>query len=338
MLIQEMHNKIELRLQKMASHAYDWIQSPQVDSYINDRITAYVKNRVNSFSESRKAPFQRNIKSMEDLKTLVVPGYVLRPYSVDSGEFFEAILPGDYLYMVESTALTADACKYPSGFPAASTYNVQTSEVVIPYNLKSIQIGGTTVLSIADAQVQTDSSAAFIMHNYLQSVLNNTLSDIYFLNGDKYLFVRKNSNSLTPIRITKSVSNVLSFIDYNWTAESKQYHINDDKFSKSRIRLMEQEEFTHYYDHPFARTSAQSPSGFVYNRFLKIHTAKRFILSNVELTYIRKPAMVNLSSNVSCDLPEHTHPEIVDGVVLDILETIESRRIQSKSVLNQLNE
>lgn len=338
MLIQEMHNKIELRLQKMASHAYDWIQSPQVDSYINDTILAYVKNRVNSFSESRKAPFQRNIKSMEDLKTLVVPGYTLRAYSVDSGEFFESDLPADYMFMVESTSFTADKCKFPNGFPTPTSYTIYSAEVTLPHNLKSISIGTTELINLTTQQIQTDSSAAFIMHNNLRSILNNSLCNIYFLNGDKYLFVSKATSLPEVITVTQSLGDTFPSNTFNWSSVTKQAYPTSDSFTKVRNRIIEQEQFTHYFDHPFAKTMAHSPSGFVYDRFLKIHTNKRFILSNVEITYIRKPRLVDLYSNTSCDLPEHTHQEIVDKTVLDILETIESRRTQSKQVLNQLNE
>lgn len=338
MLIQEMHNKIELRLQKMASHAYDWIQSPQVDSYINDTILSFTKNRFNSFSESNKAPFQKNIKSMEDLKTLVVPGYSLRPYLVDDGEFFEVELPGDYMFLIEATSLTADKCKYLTGFPTPTSYNSSASRIAIPYNLNSFNVQGTSILEIPDGDILTEPTAGFITHNLLQNVLNNEVGDLYFINGNEYLFVRKQGVSLTPINVTFGLGDTFGALEFLWSDTARTYYPTDDKFSRVRVRVMEQEEFTGYFDHPFAKSVSHSPSGFEYSRFLKIHTGKRFILSNVGVTYIRKPTLVNLSLNVSCDLPEHTHPEIVDRVVLDILETIESQRTQSKSVINQLND
>jgi hypothetical protein len=47
------------------------------------------------------------------------------------------------------------------------------------------------------------------------------------------------------------------------------------------------------------------------------------------LRYIKIPATVSLATNVSCDLPVHTHHRIVDLTVSMLLENIESNRIQS---------
>jgi len=49
---------------------------------------------------------------------------------------------------------------------------------------------------------------------------------------------------------------------------------------------------------------------------------------NYVITYIKNPATVSLSGNVSCDLPEKTHRRIVDLTVSTLLENIESNRAQ----------
>jgi len=48
------------------------------------------------------------------------------------------------------------------------------------------------------------------------------------------------------------------------------------------------------------------------------------------LTYIRQPETVDIISDISCDLPDHTHDEIVAMACDLMIENIESPRIQSR--------
>tara|TARA_B100001094_G_scaffold80468_1_gene76700 strand:+ start:13183 stop:15081 length:1899 start_codon:yes stop_codon:yes gene_type:complete len=50
---------------------------------------------------------------------------------------------------------------------------------------------------------------------------------------------------------------------------------------------------------------------------------------SIKLKYLRKPVFVNYSSNTSCDLPQHTHEEIVAMTVSSILEGISDPRYKS---------
>lgn len=56
-----------------------------------------------------------------------------------------------------------------------------------------------------------------------------------------------------------------------------------------------------------------------------------YSITDCYLTYIRKPAEVDLTSNVTCDLPESVHSEIVNIAVKKILENIESQRYMTFS-------
>lgn len=66
---------------------------------------------------------------------------------------------------------------------------------------------------------------------------------------------------------------------------------------------------------------------------VKIITDGQYTLDMYYLTYIREPATVDVDSTpaVDCDLPEHTHEEIVNITVNMMLENIEQPRYQSHS-------
>lgn len=329
MLIQEMHNKVEVRLQKMASHVYDWIQSEQIDSFLNDNILAYVKNKTNSFSMSGKAPFERNIKNLEDLNTLLVKSPALLSYYEE--DYFKVRVPGDYLFLVECSVDLSDKCNYDS-FPNTVSYQELFADFDLPFNVQQLLVGANLIAQFPGYGSQL---FKFANHNILNSVLNNSIGDIY-KEKSGYKFIQKPGQSESNLTVTSvSGSSTVSF-------SSKQWNVIDGQDIKSPIRtrviIRRAEEFTHYFNHPFARTSSDAPVATINNNFIEIHSDKRFILRNTYLRYIRKPEMVNLSLGIDCDLPEHTHQEIVDLTVADMLETIESGRLQSRVSLNTLNE
>jgi len=335
MLIREMHNKIELRLQKMGSHVYDWIQSEQVDSYLNDNILAFVKNRSNTFSGSQKAPFHRNMRNLEDLRSLTVELKGIQAYTEDNGEFFTSLLPGDFMFLVESSASVSDVCKYPNGFPPTSEIVRYETRFDLPFNSTNLSSGTDTVLNFPGYQ---DPDMKFAVHNILRPFLRTSKGDIYF-DGNSYLFVRSNGSTDTFISVdTVDAVNEVTVTQYDFVEKTLQVYPENDKFNSNRVRIIRLEEFSHYKDHPFAKSSTTSPSGYVIDNNIYIHAAKRFILSNMDVVYIRKPSLVSLYLDKSCDLPEHTHEEIVDRSVADILETIESQRTQSKMIINSLND
>lgn len=56
------------------------------------------------------------------------------------------------------------------------------------------------------------------------------------------------------------------------------------------------------------------------------------------LRYIKKPAKIDYVGNVSCELSEHTHQEIVDEAIRIALEGVEARRQQTFNQIENTNE
>lgn len=56
------------------------------------------------------------------------------------------------------------------------------------------------------------------------------------------------------------------------------------------------------------------------------------------LRYLRSPARIDLVNLVDCELPEHTHQEVVDLACGIALEGIESRRFQTNTIETQKQE
>jgi hypothetical protein len=65
---------------------------------------------------------------------------------------------------------------------------------------------------------------------------------------------------------------------------------------------------------------------------IELVTDGQYTITNYLLKYLRKPTEVAIGTGTDCDLPEHTHREIVLLTVKVLTENIESPRYQTESV------
>ena len=81
-----------------------------------------------------------------------------------------------------------------------------------------------------------------------------------------------------------------------------------------------------------------SPLTTIRGEYIDIYTSDIFIIDKVKITYIRKPKNISLSLGIGCELPDHTHQEIVDMTVSSILEGITDPRYKSHQLEVSKNE
>ena len=79
---------------------------------------------------------------------------------------------------------------------------------------------------------------------------------------------------------------------------------------------------------PFNKTKYSSPLATMRGKRIDLYTDETFIVDSVRLTYIREPQIVQ-APNTDCDLPVHTHEEIVKMAVSSILEGISDPRYKT---------
>jgi len=103
------------------------------------------------------------------------------------------------------------------------------------------------------------------------------------------------------------------------------------RISRTNCKFSQQDDIYAILDDPFNSTS---PSGILYTveeTFLDLYTNNTFVPNSVQIKYIRKPATISRRFGVGCELPEHTHHEVVEMAVKSILEGFESPRYQTQS-------
>ena len=94
-------------------------------------------------------------------------------------------------------------------------------------------------------------------------------------------------------------------------------------------RFSQQDDIFTLLSDPFNTTKYTSPLTTMRGNSIDIYTSDIFIIDTVKITYIRKPGEISLSLGIDCELPEHTHEEIVAMTVSSILEAISDPRYKS---------
>jgi hypothetical protein len=83
--------------------------------------------------------------------------------------------------------------------------------------------------------------------------------------------------------------------------------------------------------------STASPLRMFSSKGVELITDGNYTIPYYYIRYIRKPAVIEYNTT-DCDLPEHTHSEIVDLTVKILIENIESPRYQTNTMEYSQNE
>ena len=113
------------------------------------------------------------------------------------------------------------------------------------------------------------------------------------------------------------------------TTGTRQYALN---------KFIQQDDISKLLEDPFNTTKYTAPLTTIRGRYIDIYTNDIFIIDKVKITYIRKPKNISLSLGIGCELPEHTHQEVVDMTVSSILEGITDPRYKSHQLEVSKNE
>tara|TARA_R110002050_G_scaffold4830_2_gene22840 strand:- start:203 stop:1360 length:1158 start_codon:yes stop_codon:yes gene_type:complete len=117
--------------------------------------------------------------------------------------------------------------------------------------------------------------------------------------------------------------------------------VMDSSYSEKRVpnessdRIMSLNKFSQQDDifklltDPFNTTKYTSPLTTIRGQAIDVYTSDIFIIDTVKITYIRRPQEISLSLGVDCELPDHTHQEIVSMAVSSILEEISDPRYKT---------
>ena len=113
MTIEEMHDNVQLRVQKIDSNSYENILDEEVDVYLNKAIDQFIKDRLEPRSNRFGLGFEQSVKRTEDLRTLI------KRSEVDTEEVTTDVIEGVF---IDSATIPADFM-YPINIALKIQYN-----------------------------------------------------------------------------------------------------------------------------------------------------------------------------------------------------------------------
>lgn len=149
----------------------------------------------------------------------------------------------------------------------------------------------------------------------------------------------------TPISASTSVTNVYTVNlpdDYQYLVRH-QCNVVSSKYGTKLLKGIQtkQDEIDEFIKDPFWGPSPEEPLYYIIGNNIVYETLGLFTIQDAIISYIRLPAILQYGSqyidpttDIDCELPVHTHYEILDLAVSMVLENIESQRYQTN--LNEL--
>ena len=297
MTIAEMHIAINQGLQKIDSRQVDIFLPQELDLEINKNIHRFIEQRYNKQSNVKQQGFEESQKRIDDLRTLVVE------YS-SSTTYKGQIGPKNH---IDSFALP---------IPGSSLGNQDYLHLL---NIRAlVEYAGCVDVN-------------WTYEYYLDSCI---CSDPQYLTpipcenaGETWTCTfTQSDNRLVGTYLTDSNGDFIYDMSGNLT-------LNTNKTTTvSGCKFAQHDDIFELLNDPFNKTKHTKPLYTIIDNNIDLYTDNTFVVSDVKITYLRYPAVVNRATGVDCDLPLYTHQEIVDMTVNSLLEAISDPRYQTQSV------
>jgi len=138
----------------------------------------------------------------------------------------------------------------------------------------------------------------------------------------------------TPLVSVDSSNNQLAFVPPHFHDQSGVLTRvpNSNTVTEDTVlnKFSQQDDIYRLLDDPFNSTTHTSPLTTIRGNFIDIYTNAIFITSSAKITYLRKPQPISLSLGYNCELPDHTHEEVIAMAASSILEESSDPRYKTQ--------
>jgi hypothetical protein len=355
MIIQDMHIAIDLELNKVNSNLYDIVLPEEKDYFLNRAQERFIKQRYGAKSNNKGEGFEMSQKRIDDLQNLLVPNYYDKAYRLPQSDFdYESkvrfFLPNDYMFLTsQRSKVMLNECGniVPKENVKNEKYYILDinllNNVTNGYSTFKIKRNSDNLIYIENLNYQIEDRSLFVtdLINTWNSLTNNPGYDIYYeryrdiVSSGNLIFVAKDNNF--PIswqygEITVPMDLIIKPYTY-FTATCAEEKIVTNVFAQ-------QDDIYKMQMDPFNNTNMWGPLTIINNQFIDVFiNLNNFVVKEVSISYIRKPKLISLKLNQSCELAEETHAEIIRDAVNLMLENFEaSNRLQTSLQVEQTNE
>jgi hypothetical protein len=344
MLIKEWHIALQQELNKINSALYDVLLPQEIDMAFNKNIEMFINQRYDNKSNRKQEGFEQSQKRTDDLKSLVrvmkgpaILGNTFQnSFSYDQRALF--VLPEDYRFKVATRVKTStkgcatsfaptqsDITYYVYGFDLSAITNYSTFYIKEPSDnkifLENSGLGGYTTADFDTFKdIVLDETVAY----YKTSNIVFFENFLTYSKKNHILFVTTTSGTFKYYdgNAEVNVSSLTTITEKNYAVQGTPNVSSDRAVTHDNVYAMQAD--------PFNSTTFDFPLSFFENDlYYTLYDKDNFVVSEVEMTYIRKPKTVSYYADISCDLPISTHQEIISMTAQYFLEEFEAARTQT---------
>jgi hypothetical protein len=337
MNIKEMHTSIATEMNKINSALFENILEQEVDFALNNSILRFIKQRYNAQSNLKGKGFEMTQKRIDDLRSLVTnystKAFLPVSFDPDINEKVVFYFPADYMFAVNSRfKVSENDCGAFNYTSTNLTTNISTFDFSLVtdwtlFKLRNFTSGYELTLGPEASNYNTVEDLTYVIRIILQKLrekYNYSEYEFYYeyYNGSYF------KNQLIIVNKTTTAwqysINGINYINLLTSSNIKTYYNNTFNSTVAGKLVQEDDIFAMQVD-PFNKTVPDFPLYYTSNYNFNIYIDRNvFVVTDVILSYLRTPRTVSYFLNQDCDLPEHTHPEIVSMTVDYLLEAVQA--------------
>jgi len=312
--VKEMHIALDMGLQQIDSNRKQSISPEHKDMALNYAVLQFIETRSNPKTNLKREGYEDTQKRYDDLRELK-RSKLLSSYSIDRKVF--SILPVDYYKRVSIGAniyYSKENLLIPNSketyyysilpFPDDEGVNEFYSNFRISKNKKDL----FNINNFPNISSFYSADAKFMIINLVLEHLKDI--EVYW---EKWNNVYK-PNSFILVNKEESANYRLSFHNMSETSKdhSTTYNTYPSKGGKlTPVNLFSSEHEFDINTNPYYQKNKHlNPSAYIEDSRVVIYNGTNFVVTSVSFTYIKKPRLINLKANQTCELS--VNREIID--------------------------
>lgn len=334
MYVKEQHIEVEQATQKIGANRTRKLFPEEIDWLLNKHQGRFIESRVTPKKDG-SGGFEVKQFDIDAIQNIVVTGYEIPAYYADPRRY-QAVLPGDYSYLLSDESVVKLAPVDLARKPAAPMQTILTNHVVLIPMRKSQLVTGPWY---ANVQVYLNTGLVFDMQSYTQArdvqftgfnskdeiwpvaaCVLRALSDqgwkVYWERfGNGYYpktFIVDTGTTAGTGSITIDGTTAVAATD---TYSAKAIDYPQQSTQDQTNRLTASHIVQNLREVAFYRTQPESPLSEVSRGLLYTYANEYFTVTNNRISYVRKPRRISLSLGEDCELAPEYHQMICDLAV-----------------------
>jgi hypothetical protein len=309
--VSSLHVALDIKIQQISSNRKKSILPQQLDIILNDAVYEYINTRFTDRLNPVRQGFEENTRRYSELQLLKREVNLKLWKDNTYPNRMYTILPSDFLHYVSSKSLVLFNQNGVSYTPANKVYTL----AVMPLHDMGLD-GETVIIQLNDTdeeypnvykQTKTEKGKFYIFNTVVDKFrsmgMNCYLDDFNgkYINGSIFVtdFILHDTRERNFSCNVKTKADCPDRFMYGFNEVSIVKQVGD---IISPNDLMHTETLQDVSNNLYgSRKRHQNPMCDVNNYSIRVYHDNTFIPTNVILTYIKRPRMINIDTNTMCD-------------------------------------